>query len=275
MRHAKQNALHFLREAGLLDTAEAFRLKWMLIKTNGDNATFCREHPDFKAPPVAAMHDAYGHTSFRSYWNSGKATAAFIADLIGRYHPSAKRVMEWGCGSARSLRHMPKLLPENAECFGADYNDEAISWCQRNIESIAFVRNELSPPLPFDREFFDVVYAVSVLTHLSVSQQDAWIKELRRVVKPDGLLILTTHGEESAKVLLPHEYQRFKHEGVVVRSGVQEGKRCFLAYHHPEYAKDHLFSGLHVLEYIPGSAAVAVGLWGATNVEQDTWVLQN
>jgi ubiquinone/menaquinone biosynthesis C-methylase UbiE len=109
---------------------------------------------------------------------------------------------------------------------------------------VSFVHNDLAPPLPLESNSFDVVYAVSVLTHLSVAQQHAWLKELRRMLRPDGSLILTTHGEQSAKVLLPHEYAHFKANGFFVRSGVEEGKRCFLSYHHPSFAAKQLFAGM-------------------------------
>ena len=149
------------------------------------------------------MHDAYGSTSLRSYWNGGKAAAALIANLIRKYTPAATRVMEWGCGSARSLRHLPGLLPQGVAYCGSDYNPEAVAWCKANINEVSFVQNDLSPPLPLESNSFDVVYAISVLTHLSIAQQHAWLKELRRVLRPGGCLILTTHGEQSAKVLLP------------------------------------------------------------------------
>lgn len=213
------------------------------------------------------MHDAYASVSFRSYWEGGQYLAHWLADLIREHHPTPERVLEWGCGPARILRHLPELLPKGTQFFGTDYNHESISWCTRTIKNIRFVDNELSPPLPFPGQHFDLIYAVSVLTHLSVAQQDTWMKELRRVLRPNGCLILTTNGEQTAKILLPKEFARFQKEGVVIRGEVQEGKRCFLSYNHPAYAKDHLFLGLQVCEHIPG-------LPGAAATEQDIWILK-
>lgn len=248
MGQKKQKILHVLRQIGLLDAANKLHLQWAVLRSKDDNAAFCREHPDFRPPPIAVMHDAYGSTFLRSYWNSGKAAAALIADLIRKHTPAATRVMEWGCGSARSLRHLPGLLPQGVDYFGSDYNPEAVAWCKTNINGVSFIQNDLSPPLPLEIDSFDVIYAVSVLTHLSVTQQRAWLKELRRVLRFDGCLILTTNGEQSAKLLLPHEYAQFRADGVVVRSGVEEGKRCFCSYHHPDFAAKQLFAGMTVRE---------------------------
>jgi hypothetical protein len=41
----------------------------------------------------------------------------------------------------------------------------------------------------------DCIYAISVFTHLSAELQDLWMKELRRIVRPGGHLLITTHGE--------------------------------------------------------------------------------
>jgi SAM-dependent methyltransferase len=211
------------------------------------------------------MYDVQGEVSFRHYWDWGIEAASLLDELIRKYQPGAKRVLEWGCGPARVIRHMPGLLPGGTECFGTDYNRDAISWCQLAIKDVMFVENELSPPLPFAGEYFDVIYALSVLTHLSLKEQRAWVVELCRVLRPSGCLILTTHGIQSASVLLPSEYARFENEGAIVRSGAEEGKRCFATFNHPDHARNHLFAGLHICEHRPESA---------NRHQQDFWILR-
>lgn len=61
-----------------------------------------------------------------------------------------------------------------------------------------FHRNELSPPLPFGDGSLDCVYAISVLTHLSEKSHFEWVAELRRVIKPRGIIAITTHSDASA-----------------------------------------------------------------------------
>jgi hypothetical protein len=44
-----------------------------------------------------------------------------------------------------------------------------------------------------DSNTFDMVYAISVFTHLPEDMQFAWLDELERVAKPGGLLLLSVH----------------------------------------------------------------------------------
>jgi SAM-dependent methyltransferase len=263
----KQQAMHALRSLGLLGSIEWLNRRWAIARNNPENKTFCREHPDFVPPPLAAMHDAYGTISFQSYWTSGQYFAGVLADLISVHHPNPKRVLEWGCGPARIIRHLPALLPSETECFGADYNGESVSWCTTALPNIKFVRNRISPPLSFGRESFDVIYAISVFTHLSTEQQKAWAEELKRLLTVDGILIFTAHGDRSAQLLLPHERKHYEVVGTLVRDQVKEGTRCYLAYNRPDYVKSHLFPGMITLAHNPGYR-------DAPGTEQDVWVLR-
>jgi ubiquinone/menaquinone biosynthesis C-methylase UbiE len=46
-----------------------------------------------------------------------------------------------------------------------------------------------------------VAYCFSVFTHLDEQMQDAWLLELRRVLKPGGVLIVTVHNQRAANTL--------------------------------------------------------------------------
>jgi hypothetical protein len=109
-----------LRSPGLLDAAEALFRRLSMADDDRDNENFCREHPDFVPPPLAAVHDAYATISFRSYWAVGQYMAQLLADLIQPHHPMPRRILEWGCGSVRILRHLPSLMPGDTEFFGTD-----------------------------------------------------------------------------------------------------------------------------------------------------------
>jgi SAM-dependent methyltransferase len=87
--------------------------------------------------------------------------------------------------------------------YGSDIDEEAISWCRSNISgTAAFDTNGFWPPLQYSDNFFDLVYSVSIFTHLPEEMQNAWLSEPRRVTKPGGYLLLTVQGSD----LFPSEH---------------------------------------------------------------------
>jgi SAM-dependent methyltransferase len=83
---------------------------------------------------------------------------------------------------------------ENAELYGCDIDAASIEWLQQELSPPIrpFVNNE-HPPLPFGDSELDLVWAFSVFTHL-VDTWSNWLIELRRVLRPGGLLIASFLG---------------------------------------------------------------------------------
>ena len=78
----------------------------------------------------------------------------------------------------------------NSVIYGCDVDGEAIKWNREHIKDVTFFVNEPCN-LPNSAGFFSVVLAVSVLTHLNISQATLLLEEFWRVLKPNGLLFLT------------------------------------------------------------------------------------
>ncbi|MDZ7626597.1 MAG: class I SAM-dependent methyltransferase [Ignavibacteriaceae bacterium] len=117
------------------------------------------------------------------------------------------KILEWGCGPARIIRHLPRLLNDSCEIYGSDYNSKTIVWCKKIFPEFNFSKNNLQPPLEFENNFFDIIYATSVFTHLSEEMHYAWMNELKRVCKPNGIIFLTTHGDNCKPKLTPEELE--------------------------------------------------------------------
>ena len=85
-----------------------------------------------------------------------------------------------------------------------------MGWC-RNLH-LRGVRSEPArPPLPYEDDRFDLVYSVSIFTHLDEQLQRPWIEELTRVVRPGGLVLVTVTGPEPVTELLrADDLERFE-----------------------------------------------------------------
>jgi SAM-dependent methyltransferase len=137
---------------------------------------------------------------------------------------------------------------------GTDVSRDAVQWCRANLPFARFEPNDLAPPLGFDDAGFDLVYALSVFTHLTVDLQLAWRDELARVLRPGGYLLLTTHGRSYVPRLDEDERARFERGELVVRWSDVPGTNLCSAYHPEGYLRDTFADGFAFLELEPEGA---------------------
>jgi SAM-dependent methyltransferase len=227
------------------------------------NVRFRSRHPEFIPPPRYIQFEATNSTDWEFFHNSGLQQAKFLTEIFLRNRVQANAaILEWGCGPCRILRHMPKLLP--GSYFGLDYNARTVKYSAAAFRDISFSTNALLPPLPFEEETFDGIFCISVFTHLSETSSIQWMHELKRVLKPTGVLIFTTNGVNAMEELSEPERIAFQEIGFVARQRNAEGKKWFTGYHAPALVQSRLLAGFEVLEHIP----VAPFDW----FPQETWV---
>src|SRR5262249_23459719 len=100
---------------------------------------------------------------------------------------------------------MIRWLRESAltgEVWGADINGTHMVWCQQNLSPpFKFVTTTSFPHLPFEDRYFDLIYTGSVFTHIA-DLAEAWLLELKRIVKPGGRLYITVHDKHSIELIM-------------------------------------------------------------------------
>lgn len=129
------------------------------------------------------------------------------------------RVLDFGCGCGRVARCV-RVLSEDLDLIGSDIDPEAIAWGHNNLATIGrFIMNPHLPPLPFPDRSFDLVYSVSVFTHLPEDMQFAWLAELARVSRPGGYQVHSIHGEELADRLSEANRRRLRQKGFAYVTG--------------------------------------------------------
>jgi SAM-dependent methyltransferase len=128
--------------------------------------------------------------------SNGRARKAGIIEALpDGYSFERKRVLDFGCGAGRVLR---QFLPEAAsgEFWGCDLHAPTIAWLDEHLSPpLRFYVND-AIPMPQPDEHFDLVYGISVFTHIT-HRWSAWLLELHRILKPNGLLLATIIGPEA------------------------------------------------------------------------------
>jgi len=175
--------------------------------------------------------------------------------------------LDWGCGPARVVRHLPDFVGKHCRIFGTDYNTATIDWCKNNVTNINFQLNKIAPPLVFEENFFGAIYGISIFTHLSEANHLAWYDELMRVSQKGCVLLLTMQGEAFRAILTGKERAIFDKGQLVTRGKVLEGHRVYSAFHPPAYVRELFGRDAEILKHKPGIKKD----WG---IEQDVWILR-
>jgi SAM-dependent methyltransferase len=117
-------------------------------------------------------------------------------DLLGIDLDAGLRGLDFGCSSGRVVRVLAAAYP-NVEWHGCDPIESSITWAKANLKGIRFEVSPQDPPLPYEEGVFDFVFAISIWSHFAEAAALRWFWEMRRLIRPGGVLVLTTHGPHS------------------------------------------------------------------------------
>jgi SAM-dependent methyltransferase len=144
---------------------------------------------------------------FEAYQRLGAERKAAILELLpDGWAFEGRRVLDFGCGAGRTLRHFLEEA-RAAELRGVDIDAESVEWLNRSLcpPLHAGLAPE-APPLRFDSGSFDLIWALSVFTHLT-DHSAKWMLELHRLLKPGGLLLATYMGRWNSQAFLEEAWE--------------------------------------------------------------------
>lgn len=106
----------------------------------------------------------------------------------------AKRVLDLGCGAGR---HVVYLAKKGFDVYGFDISKSGIEiakeWLKKEKLKSKFKIGDMTK-LPFKKEFFDAVISIQTIHHNRVSKIKKTIREIYKVLKPKGLILISVPG---------------------------------------------------------------------------------
>jgi SAM-dependent methyltransferase len=184
-------------------------------------------------------------------------------------------ILDFGCGCGRMVRFLSTYALD-CSVHACEVNPDHVHWCQQNLQGIQVAQCKVTPPLPYKERMFELVFSLSVFTHLSKSNTINWLAEMRRILVPGGILIATLQGLVALEIIrdsVVHQQMfNFQREGVIeIIESFKTGAFLFYPYDsatiemakageeygnsfiHPAFLYETCKSeGFEVLEYLPG-----------------------
>lgn len=126
-----------------------------------------------------------------------------LAAATDRACPDGGVVLDLGCGSALVADRIPR---RDATYVGVDYGSHHIAYAKQKHDAepkplrTVFARCD-AEALPFANDAFDVVVWSEVIEHLMRPERATW--EVARVLKPGGVLVMTTNNASEVPLWSP------------------------------------------------------------------------
>jgi SAM-dependent methyltransferase len=216
-------------------------------------------HAGIKVPPPELRYNVVGPCSIEQFLSGGEQTVDDIEAALQSIDKSLsqfRQFLDFGCGCGRLALALQSRKPADLAVTGCDVDERAIRWCRQSIENIGSVVNDALPPSPFESESFDLVWCGSVFTHLDENRQDLWLAELRRILKPNGILLASVHGPHLWEPRLPSwTLGKLRAKGLVfARTGADSGIHPSwyqVTWHTEKYIREHWASFFDIRAYRP------------------------
>lgn len=262
----KQRLGKLLRSLYLIYLFDYLRFIYHYTKTFRRRKQFVNRFPNVVLPPAYLVYESFD-MNYDTYYTGSHETAKWVLSHFSRHREFKEvNILDWGCGPARIVRHLPGLLNDTCKIYGTDYNPTTINWCRKSIPGVNFNLNLIQPPLPYVNNSFDFIYGISIFTHLTEELHGQWFDELVRISKPGGIIFLTLQGNAFKAKLTESENESFDKGNLIIRGKTRVGHRTYSAYQPPSYVHK-LFEGHTILEHHPGDISKG-------KPQQDIWLIK-
>ncbi len=145
------------------------------------------------------------------------AKADILRDIIaarlgGRQKPAA---LDVGCGVGE---FHPLIHGAFRRLCGTDVSAASIAQAKRNNPSVEYEAYD-GRVLPYDRAAFDLATAICVMHHVPPARRLDFLSEMRRIVRPGGLVCIIEHNPLNPLTRLAVARCEFDRDAVLLRAG--------------------------------------------------------
>ncbi len=142
---------------------------------------------------------------FDETWFTKQAGAA-VVNLVRSAVPLKGRLLDYGTGKGFLLDHLLQQAPE-ADIFACDFTESLAREVGERFSAEPRFRGCLHVtelPMSYPEAHFDLVFLIETIEHLTDTYLHATLEEIRRLLKPGGVVVITTPNEEPLEQHVVH-----------------------------------------------------------------------
>lgn len=130
-----------------------------------------------------------------------------VIQFVKRHIPLTGNILDYGCGPGFLIE---KLLKDGHACWGLDSVESNVKIIESKFSGNPHFKGALHAdtlPTPVPEGMFDTVFLIETIEHVLPDELPLLLKELNRIIRPGGKLIITTPNNENldaSKVICPN-----------------------------------------------------------------------
>jgi SAM-dependent methyltransferase len=186
-RHSYRSSLEAYYAIRLLFLRSTYRRCYgrNIITTIHPRDEMYRHHRQYSGP----LHAKY------NYLATGHAIVVDLEAVLrglGRSLENSRSLLEFACGYGRVTRFLVMCVPEHAITV-SDIDHSAVDFNTSQFRTRGFY-SVTNPDDLVHVDKYDIIFVVSLFSHLPFDNWGAWLKKLYTMLHEHGLIIFSTHG---------------------------------------------------------------------------------
>jgi ubiquinone/menaquinone biosynthesis C-methylase UbiE len=157
-------------------------------------------HDRIRKDTIPIPHDlnreGYAPGADLSYWLSGYRDYRKLQDLAAKYDIRGGRYFDFGGSTGRVFRQFA-IQTDAWDVWSCDFKISSVEFNLKYFPSkVRVFLNTSFPSLPLPDQYFDLISAYSVFTHINETET-GWLLELRRTLRVGGIACFSIHNNDT------------------------------------------------------------------------------